>query len=30
VPIPPLAEIQVALEGTVADVTRLEGYALKI
>jgi AMP nucleosidase len=30
VPIPPLAEIQVALEGAVADVTQLEGYALRM
>ncbi len=30
VPIPPLAEIQVALESAVADVTKLEGYALKM
>jgi AMP nucleosidase len=29
VPIPPLAEVQVALEAAVADVTRLEGYELK-
>ncbi len=29
VPIPPLAEIQQALEGAVADVTRLHGYDLK-
>ena len=29
VPIPPLAEIQRALETAVADVTRLEGYELK-
>ncbi|MEZ5653056.1 MAG: AMP nucleosidase [Burkholderiaceae bacterium] len=29
VPIPPLAEVQVALEGAVADVTRLSGYELK-
>ncbi len=29
VPIPPLAEIQVALESAVADVTQLEGYELK-
>ncbi len=29
VPIPPLAEIQIALEGAVADVTKLEGYDLK-
>lgn len=29
VPIPPLAEIQVALERAVADVTELEGYELK-
>ncbi|WP_040615113.1 AMP nucleosidase [Oceanicola granulosus] len=29
VPIPPLAEIQVALEDAVADVTKLEGYELK-
>jgi AMP nucleosidase len=29
VPIPPLAEIQVALEAAVAEVTRLEGYELK-
>ncbi|MGE5450359.1 MAG: AMP nucleosidase [Acidobacteriota bacterium] len=29
VPIPPLAEIQLALEGAVADVTRLQGYELK-
>ncbi|QDC07901.1 AMP nucleosidase [Oceanicola sp. D3] len=29
VPIPPLAEIQIALEKAVADVTRLEGFDLK-
>ncbi len=29
VPIPALAEVQVALETAVADVTRLEGYELK-
>ena len=29
VPIPPLAEVQVALEQAVADVTQLEGYELK-
>jgi AMP nucleosidase len=29
VPIPPLAEVQRALETAVADVTRLEGYDLK-
>lgn len=29
VPIPPLAEVQVALERAVAEVTRLEGYELK-
>jgi len=29
VPIPPLAEIQVALEEAVADVTELKGYELK-
>ncbi|WP_166418022.1 AMP nucleosidase [Cochlodiniinecator piscidefendens] len=29
VPIPPLAEIQIALEQAVADVTELEGYELK-
>ncbi|GAP35818.1 AMP nucleosidase [Piscinibacter sakaiensis] len=29
VPIPALAEIQVALEAAVADVTQLEGYELK-
>ncbi|AKJ31423.1 AMP nucleosidase [Caldimonas brevitalea] len=29
VPIPPLAEVQVALESAVADVTRLQGYELK-
>ena len=29
VPIPPLAEIQLALEGAVADVTQLSGYELK-
>lgn len=29
VPIPPLAEIQLALEQAVADVTQLEGYELK-
>ncbi|HEX6703375.1 MAG TPA: AMP nucleosidase [Albitalea sp.] len=29
VPIPPLAEVQVALEQAVADVTRLEGFELK-
>ncbi|WP_406735782.1 AMP nucleosidase [Thioclava sp. GXIMD4215] len=29
VPIPPLAEIQVALQDAVAEVTRLEGYELK-
>ncbi len=30
VPIPPLAEIQVALEGAVADITQLAGYELKM
>ncbi len=29
VPIPPLAEIQVALEAAVAEVTQLKGYELK-
>lgn len=29
VPIPPLAEIQIALEGAVAEETKLEGYDLK-
>ena len=29
VPIPPLAEVQLALEGAVADVTQLHGYELK-
>ncbi|WP_085314275.1 AMP nucleosidase [Derxia lacustris] len=29
VPIPPLAEVQLALEGAVEDVTQLEGYELK-
>lgn len=29
VPIPALAEMQIALEGAVADVTELEGYDLK-
>ncbi|KAA0971045.1 AMP nucleosidase [Aureimonas fodinaquatilis] len=29
VPVPPLAEVQVALEQAVADVTGLEGYDLK-
>lgn len=29
VPVPALAEIQIALEQAVADVTELEGYALK-
>jgi len=29
VPIPPLAEIQLALEGAVADVTQLQGFELK-
>ena len=29
VPIPALAEVQVALEQAVADITRLEGYELK-
>ncbi|MEZ5659963.1 MAG: AMP nucleosidase [Burkholderiaceae bacterium] len=29
VPIPPLAEVQVALEGALADVTQLSGYELK-
>ncbi len=29
VPIPALAEVQLALEGAVADVTRLDGYELK-
>ena len=29
VPIPPLAEVQVALEAAVADITRLKGYELK-
>jgi len=29
VPIPPLAEIQIALETAVASVTKLEGYELK-
>jgi AMP nucleosidase len=29
VPVPPLAEIQIALENAVAEVTQLEGYELK-
>jgi AMP nucleosidase len=29
VPIPPMAEVQVALEAAVADVTQLQGYELK-
>jgi AMP nucleosidase len=29
VPIPPLAEVQIALQTAVTDVTRLEGYELK-
>ena len=29
IPIPPLAEIQIALENAVADVSELEGYELK-
>ncbi|MCM5678441.1 AMP nucleosidase [Schlegelella sp. S2-27] len=29
VPIPPLAEVQVALERAVEDITRLQGYELK-
>ncbi|MCW7537278.1 AMP nucleosidase [Aquabacterium sp. A7-Y] len=29
VPIPPLAEVQVALESAVTEVTRLQGYELK-
>jgi AMP nucleosidase len=29
VPIPPLAEVQVALQTAVADITQLEGYELK-
>jgi AMP nucleosidase len=29
VPVPPLAEVQVALEAAVAEVTRLQGYELK-
>jgi len=29
VPIPPLAEVQRALEGAVADITQLRGYELK-
>ena len=29
VPIPPLAEVQVALEAAVADITQLQGYELK-
>ncbi|MCK6424954.1 MAG: AMP nucleosidase [Burkholderiaceae bacterium] len=29
VPIPPLAEVQIALERAVAEVTQLSGYALK-
>jgi AMP nucleosidase len=29
VPIPPLAEVQLALEGAVADITQLKGYDLK-
>ncbi|TAH46026.1 MAG: AMP nucleosidase [Betaproteobacteria bacterium] len=29
VPIPPLAEVQLALEGAVADVTQCSGYELK-
>jgi AMP nucleosidase len=29
VPVPPLAEVQLALEGAVADVSQLRGYELK-
>jgi len=29
VPVPPLAEVQVALEAAVADITQLKGYELK-
>jgi hypothetical protein len=29
-PIPPMAKIQVAIEGVVADVTKLAGYVLKM
>jgi len=29
VPIPPLAEVQLALEGAMADITQLSGYELK-
>ncbi|MEO8529625.1 MAG: AMP nucleosidase [Deltaproteobacteria bacterium] len=29
VPVPPLAEIQIALEDAVEDITKLEGYELK-
>src|SRR6202043_3607925 len=29
VPIPPLAEVQLALKGAVADITQLSGYELK-
>jgi AMP nucleosidase len=29
VPIPPLAEVQVAIESAVAEITRLKGYELK-
>jgi AMP nucleosidase len=29
IPIPPLAEVQVALEAAVEDITQLEGYELK-
>ena len=29
VPIPPLAEVQLALERAVADVTQLDGFELK-
>src|SRR6185369_12841497 len=29
VPVPPLAEVQVALEAAVAEITRLDGYELK-
>jgi AMP nucleosidase len=29
VPIPPLAEVQLALEGAVAEITQLSGYELK-
>lgn len=29
IPIPPLAEVQIALENAVAEVTELEGYSLK-